>query len=411
MACHQEHKQRIDLTAQVKMLEGQQLSSRHAAHYNGLIYAGRFTDAIICGEALLAANPTGCPPLPSGASPVTPGAHPPAVSDPPTHGAGTTTPGKTKAEATWGTGPNNQAEAAWAGRRGKRPRSALTRAAGPTANPADQSWRDADHDAGIDEQEVLGLGYPINSYLLPVLTGTLRSHADLLFGFSKFSEEVFGPKANGKALITLGFDLRYATGDRVEIGLGVPLLTLGYYIPGTVTPYIDEAAFGCLEPRLKVKIWGSSTGPVVISAYVEGALPTVAFYDGPEVDSRSFGQVRFGVAAASQLFGRLAVGGGTGQNWTILGQGQHDVGTHQIDLWGVYFFHRVLAVQLALQFDIPHHYEGSGAETAFMLLPAVQFYPTPQLHIDLGARFAATEAALRHTAGRAALLFALGYLF
>jgi hypothetical protein len=74
IACHQEHKQRVDLAAQVKMLQGQRLAPQHAAHYNGLIFAGRFSDAIICGEALLASNYAGCPALPSGASAVAPAA-------------------------------------------------------------------------------------------------------------------------------------------------------------------------------------------------------------------------------------------------------------------------------------------------------------------------------------------------
>ena len=240
-----------------------------------------------------------------------------------------------------------------------------------------------------------------------MLTGTLRSRADLLFSFSDHDDAL----GESHRLITLALDLRYAADDRVELGLTLPVLTLGHALGLAGTG--DEAAFGNLEARIKIRLWGSSTGQAVVSLYAEGVAPTMAFYGGDaSVDSRAFGQLRYGAAAAVQLLGRLALGGGTGQNWTILGDSRHDLISHQLDLWGVFYIHRVVAVQLALQFDILFHYPGSGYdEVGFMLLPAVQLFPTPRMHIDLGARIAATDGGKRTVGGRAALLFALGYLF
>jgi len=246
-----------------------------------------------------------------------------------------------------------------------------------------------------------------------VLTGTLSTRADLLFSFSQISmlDHDTGTDRDFN-VITLAADLRYVASDRVELGLTIPVLTLGYYFTG-LTMAADEAAFGNLELKIKVKVWGSSSGPVIISLYTDGIMPTVSPYDPDlQLSSREFGGLRYGVAAASQLLGRLAVGGGTGQTWAIFGQGQPDIGTHQIDAWAVFYAHRVIALQLALQLDILHHYPGVvDDEVGLLLLPAAQLYPTPNLHIDLGARIAATDGGKRVTGGRAALLFALGYLF
>lgn len=243
-----------------------------------------------------------------------------------------------------------------------------------------------------------GTTYPITSLFLPTESAFLRTKVDLGFFFTSAS---FGPLSLN--VIGLGVDAQYVFMDRFEVGLTLPFLQSGLASLGGRSS--GDTEFGNLTLKLKGLLMGQNRSKFALSIFANTTLPT-----GSNLPSRDSAVLQAGVAASANLMPNLTVGGSIGLLWNINGGGSagQPLGL-LIDLFGGYRIMPNFGVQLAAQ--IGTILNPNSQSPGLALTPAVQYFPTPNWHIDLGVRIATSDNAKAvYTAlGTAALMFAAGY--
>jgi hypothetical protein len=241
---------------------------------------------------------------------------------------------------------------------------------------------------------------PQTQYWFPVESGALDSHVDLQLMYS-YASMSFMERSTSFQVVLLGLEAQYALWDRLEAGLNLPFLQHAAVnsLGGSTS---TDTEFGNISINLKGKIYGDSKGSLAISAFMNTILPT-----GTGLPSRDFAYLHIGGAASAAL-SIVTFGAATGVFWGINGKGK-DVAVYLFDIHSGVRIHPMFAAYLAFQFAEPVY--PNTSDLGFAISPGVQFFPIPALHIDLGARIAATDngEALYNFLGRAALLFGVGY--
>jgi len=236
---------------------------------------------------------------------------------------------------------------------------------------------------------------------LPMESAYLRTKLDLGLMFTNTSFSI-GSFSASTSIIMLGIDAQIALAEKFEIGILFPFL-----LNGTTNVSVggrggsSSSELGSLTLKLKGLIAGRNRGDFAVSIFSDFTLPT-----GTNLPSREFALWRGGVAGAGRVLPNVNVGGSLGWLWGINGTGTDLVGL-AIDLFAGAKFNRYFGAQLGFEILVP--VQPSGSDAAFAISPALQFFPLPNFHIDLGARIGLTDAGKIYSLlGRAALVFAAG---
>lgn len=223
----------------------------------------------------------------------------------------------------------------------------------------------------------------LSQYNLPIEAGTLESHVDLQFQYSKFD---FGAFDQNVGLFSLEGQFSFS---RFEVALNVPFVTHGW----DTSP--NTWAFGDIMAGFKVRLFGIAD-KLGIAAFTNVWLPTHSG-DAP----RSNVKLHLGAVASLHLLG-FYFGAGVQTYWTFLGDDRPDTG-----LVGFYGYARVpilglIALQAALEYFNSVHPDGSLVN-AFLITPSVEV-KVAWFHAGVGARIAVTEEAKLVTLGRVGVL-------
>ena len=251
---------------------------------------------------------------------------------------------------------------------------------------------------------------PPSQYTLPMEYGALDSHIDLQLQYTNFDYSSFGGGMNAAQNyngMQLAIDGQLSIFDRFQVGLNVPVLNYQSVTFGA--GMADSAQFGNLLLKLKAKLIGKSTGPFVLSLFLNTLLPAmtgldwhsyVAFHGGA---GASIGISRITLNAALGVYGAWAdvPGGGAGGGSLFL-----------VDLHAAL---RVLfmAPYLGFQLNTPISEIGGGHTPGAAISAGIKFYLLASyLHFDLGTRVAFNDHGKFYTSqGRAELVFAGGLRF
>jgi hypothetical protein len=237
------------------------------------------------------------------------------------------------------------------------------------------------------------MGYPVSQLFMPVESGGLRTHVDLQFSYTNFDL-----LRNNFNVTILSIQGQYALLDRFEVGLNIPILVGNWSNSVGVS---GSTEFGNIELGLKGKLFGSSTGPLAVSIFADTTLPT-----GSGLPTREFAALRAGIAG-SGVVGPATLGAATGAFWFINGNGT-DLALYIFDLWVAVRPAPFIATYFAFQLGAPVHPETQSPGVA--VTPALQFFPIPRFHIDIGARIAVNDnGRFYNVIGRAALVFGAGF--
>lgn len=191
--------------------------------------------------------------------------------------------------------------------------------------------------------------------------------------------------------------------DLIELGVHVPFIQ--YSKLGELNLQDDGINFGYVQANTKLKLMGSSKGPYAISVYANTTLPTTSI----NLNSRAMAALHTGLAGSTHLLRMFTVGMNVGP-WMLFQQGTNTA-LLNIDLFTAMRIIPMVALQIAWQIAIPLYPSEDNIGGAFLIAPALQFFPTKQVHIDLGGRFAVTDGARIYAGGRAAVIAAVGYDF
>ena len=243
------------------------------------------------------------------------------------------------------------------------------------------------------------MSQPLDVMLFPVEIGALSSHVGLQFGFARATLTGLRGTADLNVM-NLGLQAQYAFADIVEVGINLPFLVHGWTSFGAGAA---DTELGNIRLDVKVKLLGSSRGMFALSAFANTTLPTTS----GDIQ-RDFVLLQAGLAATGNI-GPATFGAALG-TFALIGGGNTDIVLFNADIFGAARLHRMFGVQVAMQIGVP--IEPSGGEVALSVMPAVQFFPIDNLHIDAGARIAITDTGkLYTTGGRAALVVAAAYNF
>jgi hypothetical protein len=230
----------------------------------------------------------------------------------------------------------------------------------------------------------------LSQYNMPIESGTLESHIDLQFQYSKYS---FGTFDEDVGLFSLEGQLAFG---RFEVALNVPFMTHGW----DTSP--NTWAFGDIMAGFKVRLLNLAN-KFGVSVFSNLWLPTHSG-DAP----RSNVKLHLGAVASLQLIG-FSLGAGLQTYWTFLGDDLPDTG-----LIGIYGYARVpilglIALQAALEYFNSVHPNGELVN-AFLITPSVEV-SVAWFHAGIGARIAVTDEAQAVTLGRVGLLANAGVRF
>ena len=222
----------------------------------------------------------------------------------------------------------------------------------------------------------------LSQYNLPIESGTLETHVDLQFQYSKFS---FGSFDENVGLFSLEGQLALG---RFEIALDVPFMTHGW----DTSP--NTWAFGDIMAGLKVRLFGLAD-KFGVSVFSNIWLPTHSG-DAPRANVK----LHVGAVASLHLLG-FYFGAGLQTYWTFLGDNREDSG-----LIGFYGYARfpilgLLALQAALEYFNSAY--PNGELNAFLITPSVEV-SVAWFHAGVGARIAVTDEAQAITLGRVGVL-------
>lgn len=245
---------------------------------------------------------------------------------------------------------------------------------------------------------------PESQYLLPVESGALDSHVHLQLMYSHASTEgILGHSADWDVAV-LGIEGQYAFADRLEVGLNVPFVSYRAASWGTLSD--SDVQLGNIILGLKGKLFGSSSGPIAVSLFLNTLLPTAS-----GIDNREFAILHGGAAASVSVL-MLTFGGDVGVYHLINGKGT-DGSIFLVDLFGAVKILPFLGAQLAMQMGTPFYPDEANGDPGVAFCPAVQLFPLPFLHFGIGARIAANDNGrlLYNAGGRASLVFSGGLNF
>lgn len=239
---------------------------------------------------------------------------------------------------------------------------------------------------------------PVLVQSLPVELAMLDTH--LALGFTLTAAPALG--GDDVAVFALSAEGQIAIADFIELELNVPFLARGFSA-GLGLPGYRDVHFGDLQLGAKIKLFSIWGQPIdfALAVYANGTLPTTSL----DVADRGYGVVHAGLSASIRV-AMFTLGLNTGP-WTLFNPSNDRV-LWNIDLFTAAWLHRMIALQLSWQLGIPVSPSG---DVAFLLTPALQFYPSGGFHVDAGARIAVTDAARLFTGGRAAFLLAFAYDF
>jgi hypothetical protein len=240
--------------------------------------------------------------------------------------------------------------------------------------------------------------YPVSSFFLPVESAFLQSKVDLQVYFTTF--DVGRTSATA---VVLALEAKYAIADRIQVGLTIPFLNHGAASGGGVNG--SSTDFGNIVFDLKALLVGRSGSELAVSLFLNSLLPTTS----ANVSSRSFTLLHGGLTVSSFFAKSVTVGVTIGDLAALVSQGDNSNAVFSDFFFGVSPIPQ-FNIQLAMQILYP--VSPDTASPGVSIAPAVQFFPIPAMHVDLGVRIAANDnGKLYTTLGRAALLFAVGAVF
>lgn len=258
---------------------------------------------------------------------------------------------------------------------------------------------------------------PVLQQSLPVELAMLDTHVGLGFTLSAARTRVANGVGDNLAIFALSAEGQIALADRVELEINVPFVARGF-AAGLGRPPFRDVHFGDVQLGAKLRLFHTRGRSVDsgLSVYANGTLPTTSL-DLPNfsVGSRGYGGLHTGLSATFcvSMF-TLGVNAGLWATFyaasTVgdVGFSKDDIVLWDIDLFTAAWVHPMIAIQLAWQVALPVPPAG---DVAFVLAPAIQFYPAGGFHVDAGARIAVTDAGQVFTGGRAALVLGFAYDF
>ena len=237
--------------------------------------------------------------------------------------------------------------------------------------------------------------------LIPLESGGLDSHLELQLAYTHISD-LFVKGVNADHVI-MALDGQWAFFDRIEIGLNIPFLR--HYAASYGSKSGSETEFGNISLNLKGKIYGDSSGPFALSAFINTTFPS----GSGTGSSHDFAILHTG-AAVSGALSIVTLGADLGTLWFINGDGK-DADYFLFDIFTGVQIHTLIAAYLAFQIGVPVYPDVS--DVGFSLCPGLRFTPYMGLYFDLAARIAATDnaRAVYTLLGRADLIFGAGYRF
>jgi hypothetical protein len=232
---------------------------------------------------------------------------------------------------------------------------------------------------------------PMFAYNRPVESAVLSTGVRMFFDYSSDLVSAYN----------LGFDTRYTVGDRVELGLVLPLLIHGLVLRDGMLPE-EKTAVGNIEARTTVRLAGHHARRIAFAGYLGAILPTTSL----ELPTRSVVVLRPGLAVTGRA-SIVTLGGDTGVTATIR-EGE-DVVQYGLNGYVAVAPHRIVSLQLALQ--LLFLLKPATDEVAAAMTPAICFHPIAPLSIALGARVALGDAGkIAYAKGTGAeLQMSLGY--
>jgi hypothetical protein len=253
---------------------------------------------------------------------------------------------------------------------------------------------------------------------LPPESGALDTRVDFQLGsnvgFHLVNED--SGHYGTQHIVLLALRGQYAIADRLQLGITLPFLANdGALIgPGGVGSF--DTGFGDLALHLKVKLAGQSRGAWSVSGFVNSYLPT-----GSGEPSREWAVIQIG-AAGSVAVSVATLGISLSSLWFAVGNGEPDGVLLVADFRSAFRLGRFFAALGGFELTFPVAVSGDSPfsrrldEPAILFFsPALQFFPTSHLHVDLGFRVALTEfhytLATPRSVGWLYLSFALGYCF